>query len=95
MRVGPSEKAAEPTHRRFLCQRAARVVDLPSRLASGEEEPCRHTGVHALSQSGFARAVGGRLTPFLPMTYKPGPDVSFITVRFVQGYGVDAGTPSI
>src|SRR5205823_9141211 len=27
MRVGPSEKAAEPTHRRFLCQRAARVLE--------------------------------------------------------------------
>src|SRR5205823_11242873 len=55
MRVGPSEKAAEPTHRRFLCQRESTALDpspqpLPSRRSRRAGAPPRRGSALVLAR---------------------------------------------
>jgi len=86
VRVGPGEKAAEPTHRRILCQRAEGAADLSRRGGINEMFAARFRLAGAFPVSGSAASLAeqnresgqARLTPFLAPTYKRGPDVSFV-----------------
>ena len=97
MRVGPGEKAAEPTHRRILCQRAERVADLSCDGGINEIVAARFRVAGAFPESGSAASLAeqnresgqARLTPFLAWTYKRRltciSSRTFLVVLFVQG----------